>query len=232
MAGKAHRVFNFSAGPAILPEPVLERAQAEMLDWKGSGMSVMEVSHRGSDFIELAAHSEATLRDLLGISDEYHVLFLAGGATLQFASIPLNIAPEGSTVDYVITGSWGEKAASEAARYATAALERIGYPQAQQALFLPHSLRTLGRIQHAQGRFGDAAATLTAAVTLFGKDAVEPSQSADVGEALLDLAAAQRAAGDREAERTSSRALPALRAGLGAEHRLVREAERFAVAGR
>ena len=113
-----HRVFNFSAGPAMLPEPVLERAQAELLDWNGSGMSVMEVSHRGSDFVALAAHSEATLRELLGISDDYYVLFLAGGATLQFASIPLNLAPVGSTVDYVLTGSWGKKAVGEAKRYA------------------------------------------------------------------------------------------------------------------
>ena len=113
-----HRVFNFSAGPAILPEPVLEQAQAELLDWKGSGMSVMEVSHRGADFVELAMRSEATLREILGISDDYHVLFLAGGATLQFASIPLNLAPPGATVDYALTGSWGKKAASDAARYA------------------------------------------------------------------------------------------------------------------
>ena len=118
MAAASHRVFNFSAGPAMLPEPVLEQARAELLDWKGTGMSVMEVSHRGSDFVELAARSEATLRELLGISDDYHVLFLAGGATLQFASIPLNIAPPGSTVDYVVTGSWGKKAAGEAGRYA------------------------------------------------------------------------------------------------------------------
>jgi len=116
--GGSHRVFNFSAGPAILPEPVLERARDEMLDWKGSGMSVMEVSHRGADFIELAARSEATLRELLGVSDDYYVLFLSGGATLQFCSVPLNLAPAGSTVDYVLTGSWGKKAASEAARYA------------------------------------------------------------------------------------------------------------------
>ena len=128
MGSKAHRVFNFSAGPAVLPEPVLEQAQAEMLDWQGSGKSVMEVSHRGADFVELAAHSEATLRRILGIPDDYHVLFLAGGATLQFASIPLNIAPEGSTVDYVITGSWGEKAASEAARYATVNIAANGAP--------------------------------------------------------------------------------------------------------
>jgi phosphoserine aminotransferase len=119
MAAPTHRVFNFSAGPAMLPVPVLERAQAELLDWKGSGMSVMEVSHRGADFIELAARSEANLRELLDISDDYYVLFLAGGATLQFASVPLNLAPAGATVDYVLTGSWGKKAAAEAARYAT-----------------------------------------------------------------------------------------------------------------
>jgi len=119
MSGSAHRVYNFSAGPAVLPEPVLERAQAELLDWRGSGMSVMEVSHRGADFVEMAARSEATLRELLGISDQYHVLFLAGGATLQFASVPLNLAPAGAQADYVLTGSWGKKAASEAERFAT-----------------------------------------------------------------------------------------------------------------
>jgi phosphoserine aminotransferase len=112
------RVFNFSAGPATLPVPVLEQAQAELLDWKHSGMSVMEVSHRGADFVDLAARSEATLRKILGISDDYQVLFLTGGATLQFASVPLNLAPPGATVDYVLTGSWGKKAAAEAARYA------------------------------------------------------------------------------------------------------------------
>jgi phosphoserine aminotransferase len=117
MSASNHRVFNFSAGPAVLPEPVLEQAQAELLDWRGSGMSVMEVSHRGADFVELAARSEATLRELLGVPDDYHVLFLAGGATLQFASVPLNIAPPGSSADYVLTGSWGRKAVSEAERY-------------------------------------------------------------------------------------------------------------------
>ena len=112
-----NRVLNFSAGPATLPQAVLEQAQAELLDWKGSGMSVMEVSHRGADFVELAASSEANLREILSIPDDYHVLFLAGGATLQFASIPLNLAPVGATVDYVLTGSWGAKAAGEAGRY-------------------------------------------------------------------------------------------------------------------
>jgi phosphoserine aminotransferase len=112
------RVYNFSAGPAAVPDAVLERAREELLDWRGSGMSVMEVSHRGADFIELAARSEADVRALLAVPENYRVLFLAGGATLQFASVPLNIAPEGATVDYVLTGSWGKKAAEEAARYA------------------------------------------------------------------------------------------------------------------
>jgi phosphoserine aminotransferase len=112
------RIYNYSAGPATLPEPVLEQARAELLDWRGLGMSVMEVSHRGRDFIAFAAQSEADLRELLGISDDYAVLFLAGGATLQFASVPLNLAGPGDTVDYVLTGSWGKKAVTEAERYA------------------------------------------------------------------------------------------------------------------
>ena len=111
------RVYNFSPGPAMLPDAVLQRAQAELLDWQGSGMSVMEVSHRGTAFIELAAHSEKNLRALLGVPDNYKVLFLQGGATLQFAAVPLNLAPVGATVDYVVTGNWGEKAVSEAKRY-------------------------------------------------------------------------------------------------------------------
>jgi phosphoserine aminotransferase len=113
-----NRVFNFSAGPAMLPEPVLRRAQEELLDWRSSGMSVMEVSHRGADFIECAAEAERRLRGLLAVPENYRVLFMAGGATAQFAAVPLNIAPEGAAVDYVITGTWGKKAAGEAARYA------------------------------------------------------------------------------------------------------------------
>jgi len=112
------RVFNFSPGPAMLPEPVLRKAQAELLDWQGSGMSVMEVSHRGTAFIEYAARSERTLRELLQVPESYKVLFLQGGATLQFAAVPLNLAPPGAVVDYVVTGNWGEKAVQEAERYA------------------------------------------------------------------------------------------------------------------
>ncbi len=112
-----NRVYNFSPGPAMLPEAVLRRAQGELLDWKGSGMSVMEVSHRGADFIEFAAKSERDLRELLAVPDDYRVLFLQGGATLQFAAVPLNLAPANATADYVLTGNWGKKAIDEARRY-------------------------------------------------------------------------------------------------------------------
>jgi phosphoserine aminotransferase len=113
------RVFNFSPGPATLPTPVLERAQAELLDWRDSGMSVMEVSHRGKDFVELAAHSERVLRALLDVPDNYRVLFLQGGATLQFAGVALNLSGAGAVADYVLTGNWGKKASGEAARFLT-----------------------------------------------------------------------------------------------------------------
>ncbi|MEM9620793.1 MAG: 3-phosphoserine/phosphohydroxythreonine transaminase [Pseudomonadota bacterium] len=111
------RTHNFSAGPAALPEEVLKHAQAEMLDYQGTGMSVMEMSHRSAEFVEIAARTEADLRELLGVSDDYHVLFLQGGATAQFAAIPLNLTAEGDTVDYVDTGSWSKKAIKEAGKY-------------------------------------------------------------------------------------------------------------------
>jgi phosphoserine aminotransferase len=111
------RVYNFSAGPATLPLPVLEQARAEMTDWAGSGMSVMEVSHRGAAFRALAERAEADLRELLAIPDNYRVLFLAGGATLQFSAIPLNLAPAGATADFVNTGIWSGKAIADASRY-------------------------------------------------------------------------------------------------------------------
>lgn len=110
------RVYNFSAGPAALPLDVLEIIRSDIPDWQGTGMSVMEVSHRSKDFVELAARCEANLRTLLSIPDEYSVLWTQGGATLQMAMAPLNLAGPGDTVDYVITGSWGRKAAAEAAK--------------------------------------------------------------------------------------------------------------------
>jgi phosphoserine aminotransferase len=112
------RVFNFSPGPAVLPEEVLEQARAEMLDWHGTGMSVMEMSHRGKAFISIAEAAEADLRELLAVPKNYKVLFLQGGATGQFAAVPMNLSKPDSVVDYVNTGAWSKKAISEAKHYA------------------------------------------------------------------------------------------------------------------
>lgn len=111
------RVFNFSAGPAALPEPVLERARAEWMDFRGSGMSVMEMSHRGKIFMEVAEKTEKDLRALLAVPDDYAVLFLQGGATGQFAAVPLNLQPGGQAMDYLDTGAWSDKAIKEAKKY-------------------------------------------------------------------------------------------------------------------
>ena len=111
------RIFNFAAGPAVLPEPVLEQASREMLDWHGCGTSVMEMSHRGREFIGIAAAAEADLRELLTVPANYKVLFLQGGATLQFAAIPLNLLRGKRSADYVNTGEWSKKAIKEAKRY-------------------------------------------------------------------------------------------------------------------
>jgi phosphoserine aminotransferase len=111
------RIFNFSAGPAMLPADVLARAGDEILDWHGSGMSVMEMSHRGKEFIGIAAEAERDLRELLAIPSGYKVLFLQGGATLQFAQIPMNLLAGNGKADYVATGEWSKKAIKEAKSY-------------------------------------------------------------------------------------------------------------------
>lgn len=111
------RVYNFSAGPAMMPQAVMERAQSEFMDWHGTGMSIMEVSHRGKDYMSVAQKAEADLRTLLSIPDNYKVLFLQGGASMQFAAIPLNLAQQGDRVDYFNTGVWSEKAIKEAKRF-------------------------------------------------------------------------------------------------------------------
>jgi phosphoserine aminotransferase len=108
------RIYNFSAGPAVLPVPVLEQAQAEMMSLPGVGMSVMEISHRSKAFDEIIGGAEQGMRELMGIPDNYRVLFLQGGASLQFSMIPMNLLPEGGSADYIITGSWGKKALKEA----------------------------------------------------------------------------------------------------------------------
>jgi phosphoserine aminotransferase len=108
------RIFNFSAGPAVLPVPVLEEAQRDMLSLPGVGMSVMEISHRSKTFDEIIARAESGLRELLGIPSNYHILFLQGGASLQFSMVPMNFLPREGSADYVLTGSWGKKALKEA----------------------------------------------------------------------------------------------------------------------
>ncbi|MBS1713679.1 MAG: 3-phosphoserine/phosphohydroxythreonine transaminase [Armatimonadetes bacterium] len=114
MAIATKRVFNFSAGPGVLPVPVLEKARDGMLDWNGSGMGVMEMSHRGKTFLQIAEQTEADFRTLCSISDDYRVLFLQGGASLQFTMLAQNFL-HGGTADYIVTGTWGEKAVQAAA---------------------------------------------------------------------------------------------------------------------
>ena len=113
------RVFNFSAGPAVLPEVVLQQAAAEMLDWHGSGMSVMEMSHRGKEFMSIAAKAEADLRTLLAIPANYKVLFLQGGAIGENAIVPMNLLQGRTVADYVNTGEWSKKSLKEAKKYCT-----------------------------------------------------------------------------------------------------------------
>ena len=111
------RVYNFSAGPAVLPEEVLDQARQELLDWQGSGMSVMEMSHRGKEFVAIAEQAEADLRALMAIPDHYKVLFLQGGASSQFAMVPVNLLRGNAKADYLHTGAWAKKAIAEAKRY-------------------------------------------------------------------------------------------------------------------
>lgn len=113
------RPYNFSAGPAMLPEAVLQRAREEMLDWHGSGMCVAEMSHRGKEFVAIAEQAERDLRALLAVPDNYKVLFLQGGASSQFAMVPLNLLGAGGRADYLNTGSWSRKAIAEARRFGT-----------------------------------------------------------------------------------------------------------------
>ena len=113
------RIFNFSAGPAVLPEQVLQRAAEEMLDWHGSGMSVMEMSHRGKEFISIAEKAESDLRTLLAIPDNYKVLFLQGGAIAENAFIPMNLLGSRNSADYINTGEWSKKSIKEGKKYCT-----------------------------------------------------------------------------------------------------------------
>ena len=111
------RAYNFCAGPAALPTAVLEKAQQELLDWRGKGLSIMEMSHRSSDYVAVAEKAEADLRKLMNTPENYKVLFVQGGASLQFSAIPLNLLGKNSKADYINTGIWSEKALKEAKRY-------------------------------------------------------------------------------------------------------------------
>src|SRR4030095_14882890 len=115
----ANRIHNFSAGPAVLPVKVLEQVQRDLLSLPGVGMSVLEISHRSAAFDEIIEGCEADLRTLGNISDDYHVLFLQGGASLQFSMVPMNLLPAGQSADYIVTGVWAEKAVKEAKRIGT-----------------------------------------------------------------------------------------------------------------
>lgn len=128
------RVYNFSAGPAVLPEEVLKEAAAEMLDYNGTGMSVMEMSHRSKAFEEIINSAEQDLRDLMNIPDNYKVLFMQGGASQQFAMIPMNFM-KNRVADYIITGQWAEKAAKEAEKYGK--VNRIASSEDQTFSYIP-----------------------------------------------------------------------------------------------
>ena len=116
------RVYNFSAGPSVMPLEVLEEVQKEMVNYKGCGMSVMEMSHRSKEFMAIAAEAEKDLRDIFGVPSDYKVLMLQGGATLQFSAIPLNMLGTKTKADYLVTGQWGEKAHKECNKYGTGQL--------------------------------------------------------------------------------------------------------------
>lgn len=114
MSETIHRAHNFNAGPAGLPLEVMRQAQAELLDYKGTGMSIIEMSHRSKEFEAMLNETEADLRELLNIPANYKVLFMQGGASLQFSMIPMNLRPAGASADYIVTGAWSKKAVQEA----------------------------------------------------------------------------------------------------------------------
>ncbi|HEU4516213.1 MAG TPA: 3-phosphoserine/phosphohydroxythreonine transaminase [Steroidobacteraceae bacterium] len=134
------RVYNFSAGPAALPLPVLEQARDELLDWHG-GLSVMEISHRSKPFVAVAERAEADLRELLAVPDGYRVLFMQGGATAQFAAVPLNLAGDSAAADYINTGHWSERAIREARRFVTVGVAADEAASGYTTVPVPASLR-------------------------------------------------------------------------------------------
>jgi phosphoserine aminotransferase len=139
------RVFNFSAGPAALPEPVLRQAAAEMLDWNGSGMGVMEMSHRGPEFIAIHAEAVALLRELLAVPENYKILFMQGGGLGENAFVPLNLLGKNARADFVVTGSWSKKSLKEAQRYGTISVAADAAMDGKYRAIPPVSAWTLDR---------------------------------------------------------------------------------------
>ena len=137
---KMTRPYNFSAGPAAMPQEVLTQAAAEMLDWHGSGMSVMEMSHRGKEFVSIHEEAQTDLRELLAVPEQFRILFMQGGGLAENAIVPLNLSCAG-TVDFVVTGSWSQKSQQEAARYCTANLAASNQADGHTTLPAPQSWR-------------------------------------------------------------------------------------------
>jgi phosphoserine aminotransferase len=135
LASTAQRIHNFSAGPAVLPESVLARVRDELLNWHGCGMSVMEMSHRSAAFESIIGQAEADLRALLGLSDDFAVLFVQGGASLQFSMLPMNLRAQGASADYVLTGSWSQAALKEARKGGAA--RAAGSSEAEGFAYIP-----------------------------------------------------------------------------------------------
>ena len=140
--------FNFSAGPSMLPTAVLEQAAAEMLNYRDTGESVMEMSHRSREYQDIFDHTKAALKETLSVPDSHEILFLQGGASMQFSAIPLNLTAEGDSVDYAVTGNFSKLAAKEAKRYCTvnlaADMEPGGFDFLRE-VYLPQSVETIGR---------------------------------------------------------------------------------------
>jgi phosphoserine aminotransferase len=165
------RAFNFSAGPATLPESVLRQAQAEMLEWNDVGASIVEISHRSTDFIAVAAQAEANLRILLGVPDDYAVLFMSGGATTQQALLALNFAAPGQRADYLVTGHWGKTAIKQARSYVDVNVVADGEPDG----FVDIPARAQWKLS------ADAAYVhVTANETIHGVELREPPQVGEV----------------------------------------------------
>ena len=145
-----NRIHNFGAGPAVLPEAVLEQARAHLLALPGVGMSVLEISHRSKAFDEILAAAEANIRALAGVSDDYHVLFLQGGATLQFSMVPMNLLPRGESdvADYVLTGSWAQQAAAEAEKFGTVRIAGTTQPDGYRRVPAQDELTLSGKASY------------------------------------------------------------------------------------